>query len=133
MNQFKHILLVEDDEAMNFLSVTILEEISMGSLIGVTTDGEMALDYISKKGLPDIIFLDIRMPIMDGFEFLEEFTKRYDTGRIKVVIMTSSTRMADRQRAFEYHCVIDYMEKPLTEKIFTYLSKQANKSSELTK
>ena len=64
---------------------------------------------------PDVILLDINMPVMDGFEFLEEFEKNTDCNKhTKVFMLTSSTQDEDRINSLKYSCVNGYFDKPLT-------------------
>lgn len=109
------ILLVEDDAAMNYLSRLVLNDTKAAQTIDVAYNGDEALALI-KGGLhPDLIFLDIRMPLMDGFEFLEAFDALDNYDATKVAMLTSSLRPEDRTRALQHQCVIDFLEKPLTE------------------
>lgn len=122
MNRLQNILLVDDDFASNFLTRSVLEEMDAAENIYVTKNGEEALQFIkshcleSKNNCPELILLDVNMPIMDGFEFLEQFQKieeinLHDT---TVIMLTSSGRQKDIEKAKQYniHC---YLEKPLTE------------------
>ena len=66
--------------------------------------------------LPDIIFLDVKMQVMDGFAFLDEFEKLPDEvkSKVRISMLTSSLLESDRQRAMNYSNVIEFLNKPLT-------------------
>lgn len=115
MQKFNKILLVDDDKAMNYLSREVLTELNASHEIAEAEDGLEAIRHITNSNCPDIVFLDIRMPFMDGFEFLDSLTQTDLCHDIKVVMLTSSIRPEDRKKAFTYKFVIDYFEKPLTE------------------
>ena len=91
------ILLLDDDPASNFLNGTIIKSYGIKAHIQVAATGQDALDYISKKGIfegarhdaPELIFVDINMPKMDGIEFLKKIkNSRYKN--IPIVIFTTS-------------------------------------------
>ena len=71
MHQFNRVLLVDDDRATNFLSELVFRDMDIAKEVQVAEDGVVACDLIKQNNCPDIIFLDIRMPRMDGFDFLE--------------------------------------------------------------
>ena len=76
----KNILLVDDDKIFNFLSEKTITSLGLANEINFAANGKQALDILDlcKKGqlqMPDIIFLDLDMPVMNGYEFLEEFAK----------------------------------------------------------
>ncbi|MBN8851050.1 MAG: hypothetical protein BGO55_28880 [Sphingobacteriales bacterium 50-39] len=115
MAKVNKIMLVDDDEASNFLSRVILDDIEAAREIEVAEDGDIACKMLDKNDCPDIIFLDIRMPRMSGFDFLNSLVKKGSCSKSKVVLLTSSFRKEDREKALQYQNVIDYLEKPLTE------------------
>jgi len=117
MPKFNKILLVDDDEACNFLSSIIISDLDAANEVETATDGIVACDLIQKQKCPDIIFLDIRMPRMDGFGFLDNLEKTGLCEHVKIVMLTSSIRKEERDKALSYKCVVDYFEKPLTEEI----------------
>jgi CheY-like chemotaxis protein len=117
MQKFNKILLVDDDEACNFLSSIIISDLDAANEVEMARDGIIACDLIKKERCPDIIFLDIRMPRMDGFGFLDSLVKSGLCDHVKIVMLTSSVRKEERDKAFSYKWVVDYFEKPLTEEI----------------
>jgi len=118
MHHFNKILLVDDDEATNFLAELAFKNLAIANEIEVASDGLIAYEWLKQQNnCPDIIFLDIRMPRMDGFDFLENFAEMNVCKQVKIVMLTSSSRQEDKTRAFTYNAVIDYLEKPLTEEM----------------
>ena len=82
-------------------------------------NGEEAIETLIKcadqsKCLPDLILLDINMPIMDGWEFLDEFSNLTYSKDISVIILTSSINPEDREKAKKYKDVKGFMSKPIT-------------------
>jgi CheY-like chemotaxis protein len=107
-----NILLVDDDDIGIFLSEMVLLNMGFNAITAVT-DGKQALDSLKKKDCPDLVFLDLNMPVMDGFSFLNRAVKEFSCMKMKVVILTSSSRQKDKDRASQFNCVVDYIEKPL--------------------
>lgn len=116
MHHFNKVLLVDDDDATNFLAEMAFNNLAIAREIEIASDGLIAYEWIRQNNCPDIIFLDIRMPRMDGFDFLDNITKMNVCKQAKIVMLTSSTRAEDKAKAFTYNGVIEYIEKPLTEK-----------------
>jgi CheY-like chemotaxis protein len=117
----KNVLLVDDDPVFNFLSKKVLENIGMAGEVHVALNGQEALQlfnsyFVGSMSIPDIILLDLNMPIMDGFGFLQAFKQLPLSGvnRIKIVIVSSSQDPRDIQRAQELG-VAYYLSKPITE------------------
>ena len=107
------VLLVDDDATANYLSKELLERMHAANEIETAENCLRALKLITQSS-PDVIFLDIRMPGIDGFDFLERLKTLAIENKIKVVMLTSSMRPEDRLKAFSYKAVIEYLEKPLT-------------------
>jgi CheY-like chemotaxis protein len=98
------------------------------STVIVHEDGKEALDSLTsmvKSGdkLPDVIFLDLNMPIMDGWEFLDEFIKLPMENKPRVYIVSSSIDNQDIEKAKGYDIVKDFIVKPLSDAILADLFK----------
>ena len=116
------VMLVDDNETDNFISKRIIEITKFASRVEVKNSGKSALDYLeanqnSPELLPNLIFLDINMPIVDGFVFLYEFEKFNDTvkDKCKVIILSSSDNKRDIDKIVNNDHVIKFITKPLTE------------------
>lgn len=117
MKKFNKVLLVDDDKSMNFLSEEVLRIMNAAKEIQVAEDGLDACKLMAGQNCPDIIFLDIRMPRMDGFDFLKTIQRSGKCKNVKVVMLTSSIRKEDQEQALQFSQVIEYCEKPLTEEL----------------
>lgn len=124
MTTLQTILLIDDDETTNYLNHRLLTRVNAAPEIKVVTDGEQALDYLSKasKGqegypYPDLIFVDIKMYVMDGFEFLEKYQLLPDAQKQKAVMLmlTSSASFYDLEKLKAFPDVRQHISKPLTE------------------
>ena len=117
---YKLIMLIDEDEIDNIINQKIIESNNFAENIIVYQAGQDALDYLASNAdnaekLPDIIFLDINMPIMDGFQFLENFEKLQDPihNKCKIIMLSSSISPRDIDRAASNRFVIKYLNKPL--------------------
>lgn len=115
MVKYKKILLVDDDETSNFLNELLIKGMDMVEDVSIASNGQEALDYLKHEpnSAPQVIFLDLNMPVMDGFEFLEAFEKMPQP-KAPVFILTSSNNFKDYARAKDFD-VAGYLIKPLTE------------------
>lgn len=117
----KSVLLIDDDSVCNFLSIKTLERMGIVNDIHIALNGKQALDlfkdyYQGSRKLPDIILLDLNMPVMDGFGFLEGFKNLNlpDQDQVKIVIVSSSQSPKDMLRA-RVLGVTRYISKPIKE------------------
>ncbi len=94
------IFLIDDDEDDQLLFKEVIEFINPGLLCETATNGKIALDQLKvSASLPDIIFLDLNMPIMNGFDFLVQIKKENVLGKIPVCIFTTSNVVRDKELA----------------------------------
>ncbi|GAB4398948.1 MAG: response regulator [Microscillaceae bacterium] len=117
------VLLVDDNDTDNFISKRIIEITKFAKRVEVRNSGKSALEYLNEHQhntaqLPDVIFLDINMPIVDGFVFLFEFEMYPDEikKKSKVIILSSSNNKRDIAKIVDNEYVIQFITKPLTEK-----------------
>lgn len=114
------VLLVDDDEVYLFAAGKTIEATGMAGQIEVCNNGLEAISYLNNilqhgKELPDVIFIDINMPVMDGWEFLEKYHELM-SGRqtgIRIYILSSSVDKNDMLRSKQFDCVSDYIVKPV--------------------
>ncbi|WP_318308044.1 response regulator [Flagellimonas crocea] len=109
---FSNVLLIEDNETTNYIHKIVLGNIGIVN-VNEALNGLEAFKYL-EKDCPDIIFLDINMPVMDGWEFLKERETKALCNDAKIAMLTSSTHPDDKKQAENYKSVIAYIEKPLT-------------------
>ncbi|MEO6670078.1 MAG: response regulator [Ferruginibacter sp.] len=113
-----HILLVEDNEGDIILTLDAFEECKVRSEVTVTKNGQEALDFLFKRGSykdakkPDLILLDINIPIFNGHEVLREIKNDPNLKKIPVIMLTTSSSQKDLDEAYENHCN-SYIKKPL--------------------
>lgn len=115
------ILLVDDDSDDNFYHQIIINEMDIVNKIDTVTNGIEALEYLKNESQmpPDIIFLDINMPKMNGWEFLNEY-KDLDEARrstVLILILSTSANPDDVKRAKEIKEVSGFETKPLTKEL----------------
>ncbi len=105
------ILLVEDDSVTNFITKNKLKNLRFENIITVE-NGLFAIDYL-KTECPDLILLDINMPVMDGFDFLTYIEENKLCPEVPIIILSSSDRPKDQELTKKFMNVIDFIEKPL--------------------
>lgn len=116
------IMLVDDNETDNFIHKRVIELSGFADEIIIKNSGKNALEYLESNArntekLPDVIFLDINMPIVDGFVFLFEFENFPDEikEKSKIVILSSSDSKRDIDRIVDNEHVLHFITKPLSE------------------
>lgn len=116
------VMLVDDNDTDNFISKRIIEITRFAHRVEIKNSGKSALEYLeaninTPENLPDLIFLDINMPIVDGFVFLFEFEMFPDEvkKKCKIIILSSSDNKRDIDKIVDNEYVIKFITKPLTE------------------
>ena len=115
---FKTCLLIDDNYIDNFVTRKILEGSNFVETITVVRSANEAISSL-RDGLikPDVIFLDVRMPLMGGFEFLEEFDKlNIEKSGIKIYMLSSSLDPLDMRKSTDNKYITQFIHKPLTQK-----------------
>jgi len=118
-------MLIDDNEIDNIINEKMLESTGFTERIQVYTNGLSALEFlknlerdkdINHDMIPDIIFLDINMPLMNSFQFLQEFSNlnKVITKDCKIAILTTSINPSDKERSLKNEYVIEFITKPLT-------------------
>lgn len=126
--KYTNVLLIDDNEIDNFINENILLVNKFSKNIFVSLNGEIALNFVknfisSGESLQDpcldLVFVDLNMPIMDGFEFIMNFKKINNEKLIKckIIILTSSIHNSDRIMAKEMDNRIVFLNKPLTNEV----------------
>jgi CheY-like chemotaxis protein len=126
--KYKYVLLVDDAELDNFINQKIIEANYFSEKIFVSTSGVSALEFLKNllvsgsdapSNFPQVLFIDINMPLMDGFQFLQHYLQMSAAKKFnpKLVILTSSVSHQDRQKAAEISKDIIFLNKPLTKEM----------------
>ena len=121
-SKYSKVLLIDDNSIDNFVNKKLIEMTGFASDVEVYESGEEALKALKerkKDQLPDVIFLDIMMPVMDGFAFLEEFNKLGQDHRekCKIIMLSTSESFQDLNKANKNPLVQKFLNKPLTEAV----------------
>lgn len=121
--KFDRVLLIDDNDIDNFINERMITTSHFSKTVVVKNSGESALQYLKDHSsntavLPEVIFLDLNMPAMDGFGFLAEYDKLPESVRkfCKVIVLSSSISPEDINRASTNPYVVKYVNKPLGEK-----------------
>ncbi len=118
----KEILLVDDDAVTNFVNQTIMESKFPGVPIKLFFNGAKAMQYILENPTKHfLVFLDLNMPIMSGWEFLNTMETQKDGLHIEIHVLTSSIDPRDKQNATKFPLVSSFMAKPLNESVLDNL------------
>lgn len=126
--KYSTVMLIDDSEIDNFINHKMIEGCNFADQVYMHTSSRSALEFLKniermetvpESIIPEIIFLDINMPIMDGFQFAEEFEKlsKKLTGVSKIVILTTSINPSDFEVSKKYKNIIKFINKPLTHNV----------------
>ncbi len=120
------VLLIDDNDIDNFINERMVKGCGYADVVYINTSTRSALEFLKNLSVnptataemfPSVIFLDINMPILDGFQFLAELEKfDYDfVKKVRVVMLTSSINPADQEKALKSKLVCGFLHKPLTQ------------------
>lgn len=118
----KKLLIIDDDPLTQRMLAMTVNRHQFAEQVSTLPNGKEGIDYFDALAgqpgpdTPDLVFLDINMPVMNGWNFLDEYTKRYEKQFpfIKICILTSSNDPADSERAFSYSSVLMFIRKPVS-------------------
>ncbi|TVZ28453.1 CheY-like chemotaxis protein [Gillisia sp. Hel_I_86] len=120
-NKLNCILLIDDDEAVNFIHNRVIKKSGCANEVAIARNGQEAIDFLitkvdNKYPQPDLIFLDINMPVMNGWEFLEAYEKleKEQKGKELIVMLTTSLNPDDKEKAKKIAHINDFHPKPLS-------------------
>ncbi|SEM67061.1 Response regulator receiver domain-containing protein [bacterium A37T11] len=111
-----HVLVVDDDPIFNMMAKVLLKNSGITENPCIFSDGKAALSYlesIAVSGQQIVLFLDINMPVVSGWDVLNYLQAHPLCNQIQVVMVTSSIDNADKKKAMSYPLVIDFLVKPL--------------------
>lgn len=129
--KLKNILLIDDSESDNFYHARKIRKMGITDNIHICYSGHEALEYLKSEfegnhPQPTLIFLDINMPGMNGWEFLEEYENLEvaQQGEVVLTMLSNSIDVRDQEKAGSYRTVRGYYSKPLSEKYLTSILEQ---------
>lgn len=128
----KSIWIIDDDSIFTFIIKRMIDLSSFEHEIEVHTDSEEALikltDLIKTKqeAIPEVIFLDINMPVLDGWQFLDGLMKTEELPLLQIYLVSSSIDPGDHKKAKEYSIVKNLLVKPLSLKILEQIKDDLN-------
>lgn len=128
-DNLKSILLVDDDEASNFLHSIFINKLELGVDVNAALNGQEALDFILDKGvdklaMPCMVMLDLRMPVVDGWKFMEMYEEQVPQElkeQMVIVLVTISDNADDKAKAIANPYIADFSQKPLSDSTFRKL------------
>ncbi|MFY0712812.1 response regulator [Seonamhaeicola sp. NFXS20] len=138
MNNPFNICIIDDDDIYQFTVIKTLESLKLAKKIIAFSDGEEALNFFIENlnkstELPDVVLLDINMPIMDGFQFMEEYVKIKPKVGKKIIIymVSSSVDPVDIKKAKSISEISDYIIKPIKSGELKSILKSLEQSEQL--
>jgi CheY-like chemotaxis protein len=116
MAKFNHIFLIDDDELFLMVTKIIMEDEDFAEEIHIFEHAKEALDHLknsSEEDYPELIFLDINMPMMDGWEFMDALEEESLVNKLKIYITSSTINPIDLDKAEKNPFVTAFMSKPI--------------------
>ncbi len=128
MNTIKNLTIIDDDDIFVYLTTRLIEQTKMVDEINVFDNGLEAIEFLkankhSPELLPELVFLDLSMPIMDGWQFLNEYTSLspHLDKKVTIYVLSSSISPDEVARAKTISEVSDYLIKPISKDRLVHL------------
>lgn len=123
--KYNYVMLLDDNELDNFINQKTIEATHFSNKVYVNTSSKSALEFLTNLEIsssetvtifPQVFFIDINMPMIDGFQFIENFKNKFPDKftSLKIVILTSSVSPSDKEKALKISKNIVFLNKPLT-------------------
>ncbi len=130
--KYRYVMLLDDNDLDNFINQKMIEANHFSDNIYVSTSSKSALEFFSNllvlnagsdEKFPEVIFVDINMPLIDGFQFITQLKENFSekVKNLKFVILTSSINSSDKQKAHDLSSDITFLNKPLTKEMLDQL------------
>lgn len=121
MNRLQNVLLVDDDESTNRYHEIIINQLGFEGAVQKAKNGKVALDLLHEvkdAAFPEVIFLDLNMPVMDGFRFVELFQKTdvFKEKKPTVIVLTTSLIPEEKKRVLKNRNIHMFLNKPMNKK-----------------
>ena len=124
MKTLEHVLIVDDDEVNNFICENIIIKTGFAKKVSSFSEASDSLNYLkslsnSGENAPDLIFLDINMPDINGWKYLEFFKglSPNEGGNVPIIMLSSSIYKDDRARSMNFDSVVDFISKPISKSV----------------
>lgn len=122
--KLNHVLLIDDDKVTNFVNKRLIDKVNVVKHVDIVLNGLEAIVHIENAmqeqvGMPELIFLDVNMPGMNGWEFIESYAPQLEKVKddVVIVLLTTSVNPDDKKKAEGLDLVSRYVSKPLTEPV----------------
>ena len=126
----KNVLLAEDNSDDAFIFQMMIKRSGLTQIVYSVQDGQQAIDWLSGTGeysnrgkfpMPDLLFLDLKMPVKSGFDVLEWLRNKGQLGNLPVIILSSSDDRTDINRAYQLGATTYFVKSPQLQDVIRYL------------
>lgn len=119
MEKIKYFLLIDDSDATNFFNKTMIRKTECVEEVLIAKNGREALEYIQSGIVPEVLFLDVNMPVMDGWEFLGEFEKLDSNLKKSIIVLMLGATLNEEEKVKAENIpeIKEFQEKMLTKEI----------------